>query len=202
MSRAVIASILFVLFAAAMATSAGAEIRSGAFVAQQGGVPHYDTPFASRSNILQNPGFETGSLSPWTSSGWTVTNADHYTGTYCALGISNIWIRQDFTPIDVTTINSITNYEKQPSGIAFAAVDFIYSSDGDLDEFLVAPGPDWTFQDLTNQLRASGSLSAIRFWSYSGSGDQATWIDDVTIDTQGGTPAKSSSWGAVKALYR
>jgi hypothetical protein len=202
MRRIVIASILLTVFAVAMATGAGAEIRSGSFISQQGGIPHHDTPIGTRANQLQNPGFETGSLAPWTTDAWTVTNADAYSGTYSAVGITNVFIRQDFSPIDVTTINSITNYEKQPSGIAFAAVDFIYSSESDYDEFLVAPGTDWTFQNLTSELRGSGSLTAIRFWSYSGSGDQATWIDDVSIDVQGSTPVKTGTWGAVKALYR
>jgi hypothetical protein len=201
MNKVFLASIVLILFAGVAATSVPAEIRSGSFVSDQGGVPHEDPLINIRSNILQNPGFETGDIAPWTSNGWVATNADANSGIYSALGITNIYIRQDFTPIDVTTINSITNYEKQPSGVAFAAVDFIYSSEVDSDEFLVSPGVDWTFQDMTAHLRPSGNLSAIRFWSYSGAGDQATWIDDVSIDAQGATPARSTTWGAVKALY-
>lgn len=202
MKRSAIVLMTLILFAMLVASGANAEIRSGSFVAQHGGTPENDQPIHTFSNQLQNPGFETGSLPPWTSNGWTVTNADHYSGTYSALGISNIFIRQDFGGIDVTTINAITDYEKQPSGIAFAAVDFIYSSDADFDEFLVAPGTDWTFLNLTPNLRSSGFLTGVRFWSYSGSGDQATWLDDVTLDTEGTVPAQTTSWGAVKALYR
>lgn len=202
MKRRAIVAFMIVIAAVAITSAGTAEIRSGSFVSQQGGIPHQDPLVNLRSNLLQNPGFETGSLPPWTSDGWTVTNADQNSGLYSALGITNIFIRQDFSPIDVATITAITNYEKQPSGIAFAAVDFIYTSDADYDEFLVAPGMDWTFQNMTSQLRPVGFLSALRFWSYSGQGDQATWIDDVTIDTEGGTPVQQSSWGAVKALYR
>jgi len=200
MKKAIVA---FLFLGAIAVTSANAEVRSGSFVMERPGTPVQVDPIASRANILDNPGFETGSLAPWTTVGWTVTNADQHSGTYSAQGIGNIWIRQDFTPIDVTTINSISVWEMQLSGIAFAAVDFIYSSDADYDEFLVAPGRDWTFIDMTSELRNSGMLSAIRFWSYSGSGDQTTWIDDVVIDTEGGpNPTENTSWGAIKALYR
>jgi hypothetical protein len=193
--------VLIALFLLVASTADAQLIRSGSLVAEQGGVPYQSNPVEVRSNVLQNPGFETGSLPPWTSAGWSVINYDFHSGSYSALGISNVWIRQDFSPIDVTTINSITNWEKQPSGIAFAAVDFIYSNDSDFDEFLVAPGAAWTFQDLTSYLRASGFLSAIRFYSYSGPGDQQTFIDDVSIDAEGGTPTRSLTWGQIKAMF-
>ncbi len=194
---------LAVLALTAAAAQAGAELYySGSLVTDHPGVPQQDTPVLVRSNILQNPGFETGELSPWTSAGWTVINSDFHSGAYSAQGVTNIWIRQDFTPVDVTTINAVSVWEKQPSGTAFAAIDLIYSSDADYDEFLLNPGRDWTFIDLTSRLRASGNLSAIRFWSYSGGGDQITRIDDVVVDTQGATPTMTTSWGTIKDLYR
>lgn len=202
MRKTALVFVALVAMTGALAISSQATIYSGLFQAEQGGTPHQDTPLGQRSNILQNPGFESGTLAPWTTAGWTVINTDFHSGSYSAQGVTNIWIRQDFAPVDVTTINSISAYEKQPSGIAFAAVDFIYSSDADYDEFLVAPGTGWTFIDMTSQLRGSGMLSAIRFWSYSGAGDQITRVDDVNLDAQGGVPVEASSWGKVKALYR
>jgi hypothetical protein len=162
--------------------------------------PQNGQPFAPRSNVLTNPGFETGSLPPWATDNWTVTNADYYSGVYCAQDYQNHWIRQDFTPIPVAGINSITMWERQPSGPAFGAVDFFYSP-SDYDEFLVAPGDGWTFEDVTGYLRSSGSLEAIRIWGYSGPSPELTRVDDVTIDVEG-TPAQETSWGWVKIQYR
>jgi hypothetical protein len=157
-------------------------------------------PFLPRSNGLINPGFETGSLPPWTTDNWTVTNTDYYSGVYCAQDIENHWIRQDFSPIPVAGINSVTLWERQPSGPAFGAIDFFYSP-SDYDEFLVAPGDGWTFEDITSFLRSTGSLTAIRIWGYSGPSPELTRIDDVAIDVQG-TPAQETSWGWVKVQYQ
>ena len=152
------------------------------------------------SNILQNPGFETGSLPPWTSNAWTVTNTDQHSGTYSAWDVGNNNIEQDFSPTDVTTITSVSAWEKQDSGAAFAAVDFIYSTA--TDEFLVAPGTGWTYIDMTSHLRSSGTLIGIRFWGYSGGGDQLTQLDDVDIEGTVPNPVATTTWGAIKGTFQ
>lgn len=162
--------------------------------------PENGEPFIPRCNILTNPGFETGSLPPWTTDNWTVTNLDFYTGSFCAEDYQNHWIRQDFAPIPVSTILSVSMWSRQPSGPAFQAVDFFYGP-VDFDEFLVAPGDGWTFINMTGHLRPSGNLQSIRIWGYSGQAPELTRADDVTIEV-GGTPTQETTWGWVKFQYR
>lgn len=161
------------------------------------------TALDALANVLVNPGFETGALPPWTTDNWSVTGADFHTGAFSAEDIGNFWIRQDFAPIPVGDINLIAFWCRQPDGPAFQAVDFFYSA-VDFDEFLTAPGHDWTFIDVTSQLRAVGSLVAIRIWGYSGGppSPDLTRADDVILDADIVTATETSSWGRVKGLYR
>ena len=196
---------LCVLFVLLAAPASAALLQSGGFVIDSDEyVPSPPTgePVLVRSNILVNPGFESGLLTPWTTTNWTVTNLDAASGAYSSEDVGNFWIQQDITPTPVAQVISISMYSKQPAGIAFQAVDLLYS-DTTYDEFLVAPGVNWTFIDMTSQLRNVGSLVAIRIWGYSaGSENDLTRVDDVIIDVEGTTPVETTSWGRVKGLYR
>jgi hypothetical protein len=154
------------------------------------------------TNVLANPGFETGALPPWTTNNWSVTGADAYTGEYCVEDIGNFWVRQDFDPVDVSDINSITLASRQPEA-SIQAVDLYYSAT-DFDEFLVFPVAELMVFDVTSELRAVGSLVAIRIWGYSGGGPDPdlTRVDDVVIDAQIPVTASQATWGAVKQLFR
>jgi hypothetical protein len=188
----------------ATSVASAATVRSGSFEAQVGDTPSPQgtPPQSLLTNVVVNPGFESGSLPPWTTNNWSVTSADANTGTYCAEDIGNFWVLQEFSPIPVADINLISMYSKQPEGIAFQAVDFYYSGT-DFDEFLVAPGVDWTYLDMTAELRAAGSLQAIRIWGYSGGppGDDLTRVDDVVIDANVATPIEASTWGSIKRSF-
>ena len=139
-------------------------------------------PDRGTSNILVNAGFEDGSLPPWTTNNWTVTSADAQSGSFSCEDLGNFWVRQDFTPVDVTTVSSVGFWSKQPEQ-ALQAVDFYYSA-SDFDEFVIFPLADWSYFDVTSQLRGSGNLQAIRIWGYSGGGPDPdlTRIDDVVVD--------------------
>jgi len=160
-----------------------------------------DVVVMTRDNTLENPGFETGELPPWTTNNWSVTDVDPASGTYCAEDIGNYWIRQDFAPIDVGDINSITLWAQQPEA-AISAVDLFYS-ETDYDEFLIWPLAEWSLFDVTAELRAVGSLVAIRVYGYSGGGPDPdlSRIDDIAIDAEP-VATDGATWGAVKNLYR
>ena len=104
--------------------------------------------------------------------------------------------------MSVSDITSITMWSKQPEP-TIQAVDFFYGP-LDFDEFLVFPGADWTFFDITSQLRVSGNLEAIRIWGYSGGGpnEDLTRVDDVVIEAEVANATEAGSWGKIKGLYR
>jgi hypothetical protein len=158
--------------------------------------------FNPRGNILDNAGFETGSLPPWYSDDWYVTGADAHSGAYSAECDSNRIVRQDLDPVNVGSVLSISMWSKQPLGVAFQAVRLYYGPDGS-DEFLVAPGVDWTFIDMTAEKRATGMLTGIGIWGYEmpEPGFYPTLVDDVFIDHVT-SPVESATWGLIKAMYR
>lgn len=206
MKRLLILSSFVLLGVGLCAPVASAQVvQSGSIIMDLGDYIPGDNgdPVVGSSNALGNPGFESGVLAPWTSTNWVVTGADFYSGAYSAEGIGNFFIHQDITPVPVGDVLSVTMYSKQPEGIMFQAVDFFYGG-SDHDEFLVAPGVDWTFINMTGQLRAAGSLTGIRVWGYTGGGSDPDIIriDDVVIEVDGITPTQEWSWGQVKHHHR
>lgn len=201
-----LATMLVVLTVSLTASIAHAEriAQSGSFVIDLDTIERDapQTPYRGSSNLLDNAGFETGSLPPWATTGWTVTSADAQSGTFCAEGIGNNYVEQYFAPVDVNSINAIGLWAKQPEQ-AIQAIDLFYGP-GDLDEFLIFPLANWSFFDVTSQLRAVGNLEGIRIWGYSGGGPDVdlTRVDDVVIDADVATPIQDSTWGKVKQLYR
>jgi hypothetical protein len=134
------------------------------------------------AELIQNAGFETGSLPPWyQGANWTVVTTSPHSGTYCARGYQNNWVRQDFSATPGTSIQSITLWLRQPSA-AISAIDLWYS-DGTFYEQTVSVPTAWTQFDVTSWLNPSKSLNGIRVYSYSGSGTQETFLDDVSIQT-------------------
>ena len=71
------------------------------------------------ANVLSNPGFESGVLSPWyqysgsaIGTDWYVTSAESHTGTYCATDVGSKGLRQDFAAIPTNTITEASFWIK------------------------------------------------------------------------------------------
>ena len=202
MKRTAIALLTLLIFV----LPAGAELaRSGNFVVDldsytppaEGGILNGDRAV----NVLLNPGFEDGVLPPWTTDNWWISTVNPHTGQFCSEDEGNFSIQQDFAPVDVNDVLEVSMWSMQPEGIAFQAV-VLYYGPADSDQFLVAPGADWTYIDMTSQLRGAGSLQGIQIYGYSSDGEgDLTRCDDVLVDTNLVTPTDNANWSVVKSLY-
>jgi hypothetical protein len=142
-----------------------------------------DTPETPNINLILNPGFEAGTLDPWTSDGWVLSTTSPNTGTYHAEAEGNIFIRQDFAPVDVTTVTAVSVYMLQPEAAISQICLFYEPADEECDIFL--PQATWTQIDLSSLLRVSGNLTGIRVYGYFGgpTGPDITYLDDALIDS-------------------
>jgi len=138
--------------------------------------------FLLEREMLQNPGFETGSLYPWTTNNWIVDTIYPHQGRFCASTVGYNWIRQDIHRIYSPFLSHITFWARQPEAPAGLAYDFIYS-DSTIEEFVHYPTADWAEYDVTTNLNQQKVLVAFQLWGYSGGGPNpdSTYIDDVSI---------------------
>lgn len=157
--------------------------------------------FGAQVELLVNPGFEDGDMTPWTTNNWTVVTTDPHTGTYCAEDYGNYWIRQDFNPTDVNDIISVIIWARQPD-VSIFAFDLIYgASDYDQDVFYLS-GSDWEEFDMTGDIRSSGNLEAIRMYGYSGGANGPTYLDDASVIYEEAVGIESASLGSIKATFK
>lgn len=168
---------------------------------------------ASAGNLLQNPGFESGSLSPWfnartqlcfgTCINWAVTTANPHTGIYSAVDTGNIELRQDFAATPASSINNVSFWVNSAAGVD--AFDMFYS-DGTDDEFVVFPTPGvWTYEDVTSFLDTTKLLTG--FSIFGASPNIVTYVDDANVSTAVPEPGSllmlgSGLLAAVGALRR
>jgi hypothetical protein len=161
-------------------------------------------PSAWATNILQNGGFETGSLLPWYQDNdyspgpgnWTVNSADAHSGTYSAYDMGNKELRQDIAATAVAEIDQLSFWMKHPSLTdAPAYVTFFYSDSTSAGFMEYSSSTDWQFFDLTSLLNASKTLIGFSIYGYyGGEGTPITRLDDFVIDV--GDPAAVPEPGA------
>jgi hypothetical protein len=163
---------------------------------------------ASAANILINPGFETGDLTGWTTSGYGV-NSDANTGNWAAWSNGNVWVRQNFAAVSTALITEVSVWTKQPNVGAtyFFAMDFFYS-DSSTEQFIPGGSSSGGYAkiDVTSQLDAGKSLTGIAAWGYSSGNPNSdiTLHDDfmVNVVPEPATGLVLLAGAAVAALRR
>ncbi len=140
--------------------------------------------FLLEREMLQNPGFETGLLYPWTTNNWIVDSTYPHQGRYCASVVGNYWIKQNiYHPTFGLDITRISFWARQPEAPAAQAYDFIYD-DNTFEEFVHFPTAEWAEYDVTYNLNQQKILVAFKLWGYLGGGPNpdSTYIDDISIN--------------------
>jgi hypothetical protein len=185
MLRFVIALVLAAgLASAAPLVTGGGFVVGGSSVLGSGSAP--GQALDSRE-LLQNPGFESGSMEPWETTNWVVTSIYPHSGTYCACDVGDYPITQMVDTTQGSEVQSVTFWARQPEAPAAQAYCFLYS-DGSSETFTHFPPANWQQFDVTNKVNTGKSLVGFRLWGYSGGGPapDSTYVDDVSILVPGG----------------
>jgi len=146
--------------------------------------PLTQVPCTQGTNILQNAGFESGSMSPWTQSSSYSVVAEPYEGSFSVKSVGNQWIRQNFNAVPGSSILEISFYTKKGAAGMPMAYTFYYSDGTSKEHCCVTAGTSWQFANVTNNLDKSRQLTGFQMWGYSGSGGNQSWIDSVRICRQ------------------
>jgi hypothetical protein len=155
------------------------------------------TNVAFSGNILINPGFETGSLSPWYQAmdytgpeNWNVTTADKHSGLYSATDRGDKLIVQDFAPVPVSDILEASLWFKNVDAamLAVNAVYFKYS-DNTVETNFLYPDGQWDFVNATGWLDPGKSLVSFGVFGFSGvpgvpGYSDRTYVDDWILDVK------------------
>jgi hypothetical protein len=143
------------------------------------------------AQVLSNPGFETGALSPWFQGNdysigeeWNVTTLSPHSGNFAATNTGNKEIRQNLTAVPTNSIQTISFWAShEDPDLDLLSYDFFYS-DGTTNEFYVNPiGSGYKFYDVTGKLSRSKNLVGFSIYGVLGSAPGRTFLDDVTIAT-------------------
>ena len=143
---------------------------------------------AMAGELIVNGGFEAGVLDPWynaqnfcngTCQSWAVTNSNSHSGTFSAMDIGNIELRQDFSAVPGSSITSASFWVNNSAGVD--AVDFHYT-DSSVEEFVVFPTAGvWSFVDVTSDVNPSKMLDGFSIWSCDP--NCVAYVDDVSIQS-------------------
>jgi hypothetical protein len=156
------------------------------------GTKNTDSAVAPGANLLQNSGFESGSLSPWAVGRnfcsspcvpWEVVTVRPFAGTHDAGDTGNIEVVQNFTPTSTSSLSKVGIWDRHPAGSEPTAADFFYT-DGTDDEFVFFTiDTKWDPIDLTADLESGKMLSGFSIFGFSGGGNinMNTFIDNVMI---------------------
>ena len=156
---------------------------------------------AAHANVLANPGFETGSLAPWSQTAdyggptdWHIST-DAHSGAFSAADEGNKKIEQFFSGVAASSITELSFWLKHPDeSNQPAAYDFTYS-DSSVAEFQVSTSSlGWEFFDVTGNLDTSKTLVGFGVYGCScGAGVSDTLLDDVKISAGAGVP-EPATW--------
>ena len=153
---------------------------------------------AHATNILTNPGFETGALGPWALGNdygavefWNVTGADSQSGAFSATATGNHELVQWFAPVAVSDIVEASMWLRMPgTGVAF--ISFHYS-DATSGGSIFDISSDWAKYDATSSLRPGKFLTGFGVYGCSGCLEESrTYMDNALVDRVTSVPEPGS----------
>ena len=150
---------------------------------------------ASAQNVLVNPGFESGVLSPWFQDrdlspagvNWHVSAAEAHSGDFSALARGNKSVRQNFPAIPASSVAEVSFWIRhpiapQPGEGSNVAINYFYDGNQFGPEFLMRVNDsEWTFFNVTGLLDRTRMLTGFAVWGYTSIPEPPTFLDDVVL---------------------
>ncbi|HEV2343772.1 MAG TPA: glycosyl hydrolase family 18 protein [Actinocrinis sp.] len=147
---------------------------------------------AAAANLVQNPGFESGSLSPWscTSNSGAVVTSPVHSGSYALQGTP--------TSSDDSQCSQTISVQPSSSYTLSAWVDgsYVYIGDtgtGTTDTSTWTPGTSGAYSQLTTTFSTGASTTSLTVWVHGWYGQPVYYADDVSLTGPGGGSSASPS---------
>jgi len=143
---------------------------------------------AQAANLVANPGFESGSLSPWTCAGASVVGSPVHTGTKAVQG--NV-TASDFAQCS-QNVTVVPNTAYTVSAWVRGGGGFVYLGvTGGSSTWNPASANAWT--QLSLSFTTGAGQTSLQVYVHGWYGQPAYNADDISIDGPGGTPPPPSS---------
>jgi hypothetical protein len=137
---------------------------------------------ARAANLVGNPGFETGSLSPWTTfGGGQVVGDNQHSGSYCGrTGTALSSFEQVIGGLSPSTTYTVVAYAKVASGgetVLIGVKDY-----GSTEQ--QHPATSTSYQQVTFDFTTGGSNTSAKIFCYKHEGSGYAYCDDFSVDLQ------------------
>jgi chitinase len=150
----------------------------------------FATTADAATNLLVNPGLETGALSPWTCSGGlgSVVSSPVHTGTKALQGAANSSDNARCSQ----TVSVVPNTAYTISGYVLGSSGYVYLGvTGGGEIWNPATANAWTLLSTTFTTGASQTSLTVNVHGWYGTGTY--WADDLSVVGPGGTPPSPSN---------
>jgi chitinase len=150
----------------------------------------FATTADAATNLLVNPGLETGALSPWTCSGGlgSVVSSPVHTGTKALQGAANSSNNAQCSQ----TVSVLANTAYTISGYVLGSSGYVYLGvTGGGETWNPASANAWTLLSTTFTTGASQTSLTVNVHGWYGTGTY--WADDLSVVGPGGTPPSPSN---------
>jgi len=146
------------------------------------------------SNLLLNPGFETGALDPWFmdrewgTSGmgqvWQTTTSQAHSGAWSAYCESDKELRQNVAPMPGSSVASFSFWAKIPEPFGVVAAMVYYSDQTYRFYSNQQASTDWHFWDMTFMIDPNKTVVGFGANGYRGGGPfpDLVYVDDFRVE--------------------
>jgi hypothetical protein len=160
---------------------------------------------AFASNMLVNPGFETGDLTAWPHSAFqgniapstAQTHSGGFSVKFSSVSSASLAMSQDVDPTPVSQIGEVSLWYKRTGNpnASPAGIRLLYTDGSATDTTTDPSANNWTYLDLTSLLAPGKLLQTVQITA--AGQNQSVYFDDVTINT---VPAPATGLVAAMSL--